>query len=200
MSTIGRRPTWVQRTIEGRLAERKRRRQVEYLDGEELVFDEALVCFPNHIEYDFHERVGRLFMDNGSCCDMAGCIAIFEAIDPHVLQIQTFTDDSHSWDSVYMRERLGAKWEARCAPRSVFNVLPPPATRSGFQRAYQDLSGAGVCDAPGGVEYHRIWAEWHAADRPYPIEAFIRERANVGPWLVALDESPCDLSGEEPGR
>lgn len=49
-----------------------------------------------------------------------------------------------------------------------------------FDLAYDRLSDAGACDAPGGAEWDRVRNEWIAAGQP-EIEPFIRERANVGP-------------------
>ena len=37
------------------------------------------------------ERSGRLDMEEHCCCDMTGCIAFFEAIDPEVQKIETFS-------------------------------------------------------------------------------------------------------------
>lgn len=42
-----------------------------------------------------------------------------------------------------------------------------------FWRAYQALSERGRCDAPNGVEYHRVLREWVAAGQPVDITPFI---------------------------
>jgi hypothetical protein len=36
----------------------------------------------------FREQRGRLDMETLCCCDMSGCIAFFEAIDPEVEEIE----------------------------------------------------------------------------------------------------------------
>ena len=48
-----------------------------------------------------------------------------------------------------------------------------------FWREYERLSDKGCCDAPGGMEYRRVLAEWQKAGQPPWIEEFIRARANT---------------------
>lgn len=50
----------------------------------------TLGCEVDRLEYDFNKRIGRLFMPKDNCCDMSGCVAMFERIDPHVKRIETF--------------------------------------------------------------------------------------------------------------
>ena len=40
-------------------------------------------------EYDFTSRTGTLFVNDGSSCDMMGCIDLFKKIDPAVKHIRT---------------------------------------------------------------------------------------------------------------
>jgi hypothetical protein len=47
-------------------------------------------------------------MDEGNCCDMRGCIELFERIDPEVRTIYTFAGDEP--DTIYKRE--GKEWHA----------------------------------------------------------------------------------------
>jgi len=50
-----------------------------------------------------------------------------------------------------------------------------------FDREYHRLSELGACDAVFGGEHARVKREWNVADQPKDIEAFIRQRANIGP-------------------
>jgi hypothetical protein len=68
-----------------------------------------LLCEPIRLEYDFQRREGYLWMAEGNCCDMPGCIEIFEAIDDEVLKIQTFAGSNP--DTVYTRKDRG-DWKA----------------------------------------------------------------------------------------
>jgi len=43
------------------------------------------------------------------------------------------------------------------------------------------LANRGACDAVGGAEYHRVYREWCAADKPDNLIAFIGDRANLTP-------------------
>ena len=66
------------------------------------------------LAYDFNAATGRLYMPDGVCTDMSGCIALFTAIDPKVRHIVTFAGGKQ--DTTYHRD--GAHWEARKpAPR-----------------------------------------------------------------------------------
>lgn len=56
---------------------------------EEHLFNEQLKCRVSGLEYDFRNHVGVLLMPPRACCDMRGCIALFENIDPDVAQIHT---------------------------------------------------------------------------------------------------------------
>lgn len=51
-----------------------------------------------------------------------------------------------------------------------------------FWMTYWRLAREGACDAPGSMEFHRVYGEWAEAGLPIgDMEAFIRERANIGP-------------------
>lgn len=55
-----------------------------------------------------------------------------------------------------------------------------------FDAVYTDLADESRCDAPGGMEYQRVKAEWQAAGRPGEgdpdtITAFIVRAANRSP-------------------
>ena len=49
-----------------------------------------------------------------------------------------------------------------------------------FWEVYEVLACEGICDAPGGAEFIRLFDNWQTAGRPEPLK-FIRERANAGP-------------------
>jgi hypothetical protein len=69
----------------------------------------TLMCEIKSLSYDFDEKVGTLVMEDGDCCDMAGCIALFEAIDPAVKGIATISGEQP--DTMYVRSASG--WVAR---------------------------------------------------------------------------------------
>ncbi len=54
-----------------------------------------------------------------------------------------------------------------------------------FIDTWTKLAEIGACDAPGGAEYTRVFREWKALGRPIEVEAFIRNRAYVGPEAVS---------------
>jgi predicted PhzF superfamily epimerase YddE/YHI9 len=56
-------------------------------------FHKELQTNPISIIYNFDKRTGILFMEPGTCCDMSGCIAFFERIDPHVQRIYTIAGE-----------------------------------------------------------------------------------------------------------
>lgn len=56
-------------------------------DGE--LFHPGTQCYLRKLFYDFQKRKGTLYMGEDSCCDMGGTIAMFQAIDPDVVEIQT---------------------------------------------------------------------------------------------------------------
>jgi hypothetical protein len=69
------------------------------------------------LEYDFTTHVGTLHSPPHQCCDMGGCIGLFEKIDPKVKKIYTvagnkadqlYTRRSKSWKAQYLVARTGA--------------------------------------------------------------------------------------------
>jgi hypothetical protein len=63
-----------------------------------------------------------------------------------------------------------------------------------FRAAYERLSRDGHCDAPGGMEYRRVWEEYRrvweeyrSAGCPEDVENFIRRRANALPFPPDLN-------------
>jgi hypothetical protein len=67
-----------------------------------------LMCSVQRLAYDFEKGSGELYMDDGHCCDMVGCVALFESIDPKVATIQTFSGAKQ--DTAYRRS--GSEWVA----------------------------------------------------------------------------------------
>lgn len=70
---------------------------------------EQMMCQVKAFSYTYEAREGLLFMDDDSRCDMRGCIAFFENIDPNVRIISTLAGDR--MDTVYVREETG--WKAK---------------------------------------------------------------------------------------
>lgn len=73
------------------------------------IFHSGLQCNVVSLTYDFCQQVGRLRMEDYSCCDMTGCIALFEKIDPEVRKIKTFSGEKR--DTEYVRQPRGG-WRA----------------------------------------------------------------------------------------
>lgn len=61
------------------------------------------------LRYDFEERLGVLVMADGDCCDMRGCIKLFQGIDAAVKRIDTYSGTA--LDTAYFLH--AGKWEAR---------------------------------------------------------------------------------------
>ncbi|SMQ65946.1 hypothetical protein SAMN06295905_1356 [Devosia lucknowensis] len=73
-----------------------------------LPFDGRLQCYLRRIAYDFAERRGIIVMGEGSCTDMAGATALFEAIDTLVLAVDTYVGEVP--DTAYRRRSAGEPW------------------------------------------------------------------------------------------
>lgn len=73
----------------------------------------TLQCGAKSIRYDFDTKTGQLFMEEGDCCDMSGCIKFFERIDEKVSRIETFSGSAE--DTLYVRRRSSGEWTARLA-------------------------------------------------------------------------------------
>ena len=54
------------------------------------MFRSDLQCDVRSLTYDFKTRIGTLEMPPDNCCDMLGCIHLFERIDVEVKRIDTF--------------------------------------------------------------------------------------------------------------
>ena len=68
------------------------------------------LCAPvTSLDYHYKAREGRLWLANG-CCDMSACTSLFEAIDPEVKVIWTYSNGER--DTMYVRIASG-EWEAR---------------------------------------------------------------------------------------
>lgn len=68
-----------------------------------------LQCAVYDITYNFPTRTGVLLMEDGNCCDMSGCIAFFQRIDPEVTSI--FTKAGNEPDTTYVKTADG--WIAK---------------------------------------------------------------------------------------
>jgi hypothetical protein len=75
------------------------------------VLDERLMCHVVSLAYDFRNHTGQLYVGDGECCDMSGCVALFEGIDPEVKAVNTFAGDQA--DTAYRKK--GNDW----------SVIPP---------------------------------------------------------------------------
>lgn len=71
-------------------------------------FHNELQCYVRSISYDFNERSGIAYLDDGSCTDMLGCIEFFERIDSEVVNIMTLADKKD--DTLYTKRN--GKWVA----------------------------------------------------------------------------------------
>ncbi len=60
-------------------------------------------------------------------------------------------------------------------------VTMPKRDDARFHAAYRRLALEGRCDGVGGMECRRVFREWRNAGMPPDIDAFIIDRANVGP-------------------
>lgn len=75
----------------------------------EMIFRDDVQCFVQSLAYDFKERAGTIFLEDGSCTDMNGCIALFKKIDPAVTTILTIAGGRR--DTAY--GLIDGKWQAR---------------------------------------------------------------------------------------
>jgi hypothetical protein len=70
------------------------------------------MCEVRSLTYDATTRVGKLYMTDGDCVDMEGCIAFFQRLAPEVRAIHTYS--GACLDTCYRRR--GSTWQ----------VVPPP--------------------------------------------------------------------------
>lgn len=54
-------------------------------------WSEDLQCMVLRLEYSFRAEEGWLHLRAGDCCDMTGCIALFQRVDPNVKTIITMS-------------------------------------------------------------------------------------------------------------
>lgn len=86
-------------------------------------YNKQLMCSVVSLIYDFPGHYGHIFFPDCNCCDMAGCINMFEAIDPCVTQIITFSGSKP--DTIYIKEsatgqsRKNGEWKAYMSEISV---------------------------------------------------------------------------------
>jgi hypothetical protein len=60
------------------------------------------------LTYNFVRHIGQLYLPEGCCCDMDGCIELFQKIDKNVRRIDTFSGMES--DTIYIRN--GTNWFA----------------------------------------------------------------------------------------
>ncbi len=72
------------------------------------MFRNDLGCEVSNLEYDFDTKKGKLTMESGQCCDLSGCISIFEKIDQNVEIIETFSGDKS--DTIF--KRVNGDWQS----------------------------------------------------------------------------------------
>lgn len=77
--------------------------------ADDVVFREDVQCFVRHLSYDFKAKAGILYLEDGSCTDMSGCIGLFKKIDPNVSTILTIA--GRRKDTAYVLADDG--WQAR---------------------------------------------------------------------------------------
>lgn len=65
------------------------------------VFNEALACYVISLYYNFFAQRGNLYLPEGNCCDMTGCLELFKEIDPNVKDIHVFSGDE--LDTIYTK-------------------------------------------------------------------------------------------------
>ena len=82
------------------------------------VWHDGLVTFVHGLDYEPRSKIGKLYMADHCCCDMSGCIDIFEEIDPAVQRINTFAGEAP--DTIY--QRIDGRWQS---------FLPPPTSFTG---------------------------------------------------------------------
>jgi hypothetical protein len=72
------------------------------------VWSDLLQCFVLTVYYDPEAQCGDLHLPDRSWCDMSGCIALFQRLDPEVQQIQVWERS----DRTNLYRRVGKRWEA----------------------------------------------------------------------------------------
>lgn len=77
-------------------------------EQQSYVRDERLKCGVISLSYDFCTHTGQLKLPETHCCNMPGCVALFEAIDSEVIAIETYSGNER--DTEY--RRTGDEWKA----------------------------------------------------------------------------------------
>jgi hypothetical protein len=80
----------------------------EYVTKAKSVQHPEFQCSVFGLSYDFATKHGVLNMDENNACDMSGCIAFFQRIDPNVKAIQTVAGGCD--DTSY--RLVGKEWKA----------------------------------------------------------------------------------------
>jgi len=72
-----------------------------------VVYRSEPVCDVRRMAYDFDRHLGTLLLASENCCDMRGCIELFEKVDPDVqiFAVKTpdiiyFKTDYEEWQAV----------------------------------------------------------------------------------------------------
>jgi hypothetical protein len=71
-------------------------------------WDKRLMCDVVSLAHDFSSHTGQLYLPEGDCCDMKGCVTMFEGIDSKVTAINTYSGGKS--DTIYLKD--GTEWHA----------------------------------------------------------------------------------------
>jgi len=83
-------------------------------------YDALMQCGIIKMEYDFVERVGKIWFPDKECCDFAGCVEWFKKIDKGVRAIMTFSGEYI--DTCYYLSKKDEKWGYAPFPRIEFSA------------------------------------------------------------------------------
>ncbi len=86
------------------------------MNDQASVFMEHLQCAVIAVKYEPFRLTGTLTMEDGCCCDMSGCIAMFEAIDPMVRKIETWRVPTGAIRDTTYRKKENGRWTAEFPP------------------------------------------------------------------------------------
>lgn len=75
-------------------------------------YDPRLCCGVLRLTYDFATKRGDIYFPTMHCCDMSGCIKLFQAIDEAVASIQTWSGKER--DTAYKCDANSGEWSALC--------------------------------------------------------------------------------------
>jgi hypothetical protein len=78
------------------------------LDRDMTSIEHRLSTSVDSLAYDVRTRTGTVTMPPECCTDMAGAVALFRGIDPHVRRIVTIAGGQH--DTTYVKR--GRAWDA----------------------------------------------------------------------------------------